>query len=430
MSGLVHLERRDDGVAVVRLDNPKVNALSKAVLRELTTVAEGLRDDPPGAVVVTGGDRIFAAGAEISEFRSAEVPDEVITRAEAELIGQLFLRALNAVADIPRATIAAISGFALGGGCELALACDFRIASEKARLGQPEILLGIIPGGGGTQRLARLVGPSRAKDLIFTGRQVRADEALAMGLVDEVVAPEAVLDRALERAAALAAGATKAQGLAKRAIDRGLDITLERRPRPRAAAVRRRLPHRGRGHRRAVVPRARPRQRHLQGALSEPGGSIGPGDLAELDRVLERRVGGDDPHGDAVATGLLAGEAAAVAQVAVVGGAGRLERHHLGRGELLSLAGGTVEQLHLHVVGTEVAERDDRLDQPLGAEVGQRVVELDVVDVHAGPGRVDLGLPAGQLPGGGVAVGAEQRRPGRRWARRAARCSRAPCGRR
>ena len=226
MSGLVHLERRDDGVAVVRLDNPKVNALSKAVLRDLTDVAEGLRDNPPGAVVVTGGDRIFAAGAEISEFRSTEAPDEVITRAEAELIGQLFLRALNAVADIPRATIAAISGFALGGGCELALACDFRIASEKARLGQPEILLGIIPGGGGTQRLARLVGPSRAKDLIFTGRQVRADEALAMGLVDEVVAPEAVLDRAIERAAALAAGATKAQGLAKRAIDRGLDITL------------------------------------------------------------------------------------------------------------------------------------------------------------------------------------------------------------
>jgi enoyl-CoA hydratase len=223
---LVQVERRPDGVAVVRLDNPKVNALSSDLLRELAAAADGLRTDPPGAVVVTGGDRIFAAGAEISEFRSAEAPDEVITRAEAELIGQLFLRALNAVADIPRATIAAISGFALGGGCELALACDFRIASEKARLGQPEILLGIIPGGGGTQRLARLIGPARAKDLIFSGRQVRADEALAIGLVDEVVAPDEVLDRALDRAAALAAGATAAQGLAKRAIDRGLDITL------------------------------------------------------------------------------------------------------------------------------------------------------------------------------------------------------------
>ena len=133
MADLVHLERRDDGVAVLRLEYPKVNALSSAVLRELTEVAEHLRDVPPGAVVVTGGERIFAAGADISEFRSDEAPHDVITRAEAELIGQLFLRALNAVADIPRATIAAISGFALGGGCELAHACDFRISSERAK---------------------------------------------------------------------------------------------------------------------------------------------------------------------------------------------------------------------------------------------------------------------------------------------------------
>ena len=225
-SPLVLVERRHDGVAVLRLDNPKVNSLSLEVLRQLEGAADSLRTNPPGAVVITGGERIFAAGAEISEFRSTEDPEQVISRAEAELLGQHFLRALNAVADIPRATIAAISGFALGGGCELALACDFRIASEKAKLGQPEILLGIIPGGGGTQRLARLLGPARAKDLIFTGRQVRADEALAMGLVDEVVAPEQVLDRALDKAAALAGGAVVAQGLAKRAIDRGLDITL------------------------------------------------------------------------------------------------------------------------------------------------------------------------------------------------------------
>lgn len=224
--GLVHVERRPDGVAVLRLQNGKVNALSQELLRQLEAAALGLQDDPPGAVVVTGGDRIFAAGAEISEFRSADDPSQVITRAEAELLGQHFLRALNAVADIPRATIAAISGFALGGGCELALACDFRIASDKARLGQPEILLGIIPGGGGTQRLARLVGPARAKDLIFSGRQVRADEALSMGLVDEVVEAGTELDRALDKASALAAGAVVAQGLAKRAIDRGLDITL------------------------------------------------------------------------------------------------------------------------------------------------------------------------------------------------------------
>jgi len=223
---LVHVERRADGVAILRLDNPKVNALSTELLRQLEVAAELLHSDPPGAVVVTGGDRIFAAGAEISEFRSTEDPEQVITRAEAELIGQHFLRALNAVAAIPRATVAAISGYALGGGCELALACDFRIVSEKAKLGQPEVLLGIIPGGGGTQRLARLVGPAKAKDLIFTGRQVRADEALAMGLVDEVVPHDDVLDRALAKAAALAAGAVVAQGMAKRAIDLGLDITL------------------------------------------------------------------------------------------------------------------------------------------------------------------------------------------------------------
>jgi enoyl-CoA hydratase len=223
---LVHVERRADGVAVLRLDNGKVNALSQELLRQLEAAALALHDDPPGAVVITGSDRIFAAGAEISEFRSGEDPSQVISHAEAELLGQHFLRALNAVADIPRATIAAISGYALGGGCELALACDFRIASDKAKLGQPEILLGIIPGGGGTQRLARLVGPARAKELVFTGRQVRADEALAIGLVDEVVPADEVLSRALYKASALAGGAVAAQGLAKRAIDRGLDITL------------------------------------------------------------------------------------------------------------------------------------------------------------------------------------------------------------
>jgi enoyl-CoA hydratase len=176
-----------------------------------------LTDEPAGAVVVTGGDRLFAAGADISEFGG---PDE------AARIGDLFLRALGAVADIPRATIAAVSGVALGGGCELALACDFRIASSRARFAQPEILLGIIPGGGGTQRLPRLIGPARAKDMIFSGRQVGAEEALRIGLVDEVVEPDALHDRAIARAAELASGAVLAQGLAKRAIDRGLDITL------------------------------------------------------------------------------------------------------------------------------------------------------------------------------------------------------------
>ena len=214
---LVIVERRSDGVAVVRLDNPKVNALSTTLLAQLEAAAITLTEDPPGAVVVTGGDRIFAAGADIAEFGG---PDE------ARTVGGGFVRALDAVASIPRAVIAAISGFALGGGCELALACDFRVASERAKLGQPEILLGVIPGGGGTQRLARLVGPAKAKDMILTGRQVGAEEALRIGLVDEVVAPDALHDRALALAAELAQGAVVAQGLAKRAIDRGLQGSL------------------------------------------------------------------------------------------------------------------------------------------------------------------------------------------------------------
>lgn len=210
---LVHLDRRTDGIALVTLDNGQVNALSTALLGRLGQIAGDLTDDPPGAVVVTGGERIFAAGAEISEFGG---PDE------ARIVGGAFRSALDAVAAIPRATIAAVGGYALGGGCELSLACDFRVASARARFGQPEILLGIIPGGGGTQRLSRLVGPARAKDLILTGRQVGADEALAMGLVDRVVDTDELADVALEWAGRLAAGAVVAQGLAKQAVDEGL----------------------------------------------------------------------------------------------------------------------------------------------------------------------------------------------------------------
>ncbi len=215
---LVAVERGDDGVAVVRLQNGKVNSLSSEVLRQLRAAAEELTADPPGAVVVTGSERIFAAGADITEFGGPE---------EARRIGGLFLEALDAVAAIPRMVIAAVAGPALGGGCELALACDLRIAADTARFGQPEILLGIIPGGGGTQRLARLVGPARAKDLVLSGRQVRAEEALAMGLADEVVPAAELLERARARAAELARGALAAQALAKRAIDEGLDLSLE-----------------------------------------------------------------------------------------------------------------------------------------------------------------------------------------------------------
>ena len=216
-SALVHLERRDDGVAVLRLDNGKVNALSTALLAELEGAATALHDDPPGAVVLTGGDRIFAAGADIKEFGGRE---------EARRVGRAFSQALDAVSAIPRAVIAAITGAALGGGCELAMACDLRIASDRAKLGQPEILLGIIPGGGGTQRLPRLVGVSRAKDLILTGRAVSAEEALRIGLVDRVVPHDEVNSAALTLAAELAQGPLAAHSMAKLAIDEGLEVTL------------------------------------------------------------------------------------------------------------------------------------------------------------------------------------------------------------
>lgn len=214
---LVLVERGNDGVAVVTLNNPKVNALSQAVLSRLGEVAADLTANPPGAVVITGGERIFAAGANIAEFGG---PDE------AKVIGPAFHRTLDAVAAIPRFVIAAVSGYALGGGCELALACDYRIASEKAVFGQPEILLGIIPGGGGTQRLPRVVGPSRAKEMMITGRQVKADEAFRIGLADEVVAHESLTERARTLAAEIARGALVSQSLVKRAVDEGMSSTL------------------------------------------------------------------------------------------------------------------------------------------------------------------------------------------------------------
>lgn len=214
---LVKTDRRDDGVAVVTLDHPPVNALSGDLLEALAGTAKRLSDDPSlKAVVVTGaGDRAFAAGADISEFGGP---------AEARDVAARFHAATTALEKIPRPVIAALNGVALGGGLEVAMACDLRVAVDGAKLGQPEILLGIIPGGGGTQRLPQLVGPARAKEIIWSGRQLGAAEALEIGLVDRVV-PDA-LDAALEWASALASGALVAMGLAKRAVDQGVGRTI------------------------------------------------------------------------------------------------------------------------------------------------------------------------------------------------------------
>ena len=215
---LVLVEARADGVTVLRLNRPPLNPLSTALLRELEGIANGLAADASvKAVVVTGSDKAFAAGADVAEFTADGA---------APVISAGIRAGLGALEAIPRPVIAAINGFALGGGLELALACDLRVASESARLGFPEIQLGIFPGGGGTQRATRLIGPAKTKDLVWTGRHVRAEEALAIGLVDRVVPADEVLDHALEWAGSLASGAVVAMGLAKRAIDRGLDGSL------------------------------------------------------------------------------------------------------------------------------------------------------------------------------------------------------------
>lgn len=223
---LVHLEW-EGPVAVVRLDRPKVNALCAAMLAEITSIAAQLTAEPPGAVVIWGGPRCFAGGADIPEILDAASGPEVTQR---------FHTALDAVAAIPRVTIAAVTGFALGGGLELALACDLRVGANNVRLGLPEVQLGIIPGGGGNARLPRLVGAARAKDLIYTGRHVLAEEAARIGLLDRVAEPDDVYPTALELAAGISGGARLAQAAAKRVIDEGLDLPL-----PSALALEREL---------------------------------------------------------------------------------------------------------------------------------------------------------------------------------------------
>ena len=231
MGEFLDLEFGESGVATIRLHHGKVNALCVELLGELEVAARTVAspDSSVGAVVVTGGPKLFAAGADITQFAADSDPSSfaIADGDRVRDVGASFLGALNAVAAIPVPTIASVSGFALGGGCELALACDLRIASTRAKFGQPEILLGIIPGGGGTQRLARLVGPSIAKDLIFTGRQVDAAEALRIGLVNQVVESDELDDRVAELATSFAAGPRDALRLAKAAIDGGLATTLD-----------------------------------------------------------------------------------------------------------------------------------------------------------------------------------------------------------
>ncbi|MFB8776109.1 enoyl-CoA hydratase/isomerase family protein [Streptomyces broussonetiae] len=210
-----------EGVGTIRLDRPPMNALDIATQDRLKELAEeATRREDVRAVVLYGGEKVFAAGADIKEMQAMD-HTAMVLRARG------LQDAFTAVARIPKPVVAAVTGYALGGGCELALCADYRVAGEDAKLGQPEILLGLIPGAGGTQRLPRLIGPSRAKDLIFTGRMVKADEALTMGLVDRVVPAGEVYEAAHAWAARLAQGPAIALRAAKEAIDAGLEADID-----------------------------------------------------------------------------------------------------------------------------------------------------------------------------------------------------------
>jgi enoyl-CoA hydratase/carnithine racemase len=220
MAEFVRLEV-DEGVATLRLDRPKMNALNAQMQEEIRAAAtEASARDDVKAVVVYGGERVFAAGADVKEMAEMSYVDMV------DRSGRLQ-SSFSSVAAIPKPVVAAVTGYALGGGCELALCADVRFAADDAVLGQPEILLGIIPGAGGTQRLTRLVGPSRAKDIIFTGRFVKADEALAIGLVDRVVPAAQVYDEAVAWARQFTGAASYAVRAAKESIDQGLEVDLQ-----------------------------------------------------------------------------------------------------------------------------------------------------------------------------------------------------------
>ncbi len=219
-SGFVRLEVAG-AVGTIRLDRPKMNAIDERLRADLHAVAAEVRDrDDVRAVVLYGGERVFAAGADI-EFMSR------LGYAGMVAWGALLQDTFRLVARLPVPVIAAVNGYALGGGFELALTADFRVLGFRAKVGVPEITLGVIPGAGGTQRLTRLVGPAKAKGMVFTGRHVGAEEALSLGIADDVVPDGDVHERAMEMAAQYAGGPAVALRAAKQAIDDGLDTDLD-----------------------------------------------------------------------------------------------------------------------------------------------------------------------------------------------------------
>jgi enoyl-CoA hydratase/carnithine racemase len=211
---------RQDAVALVRLDRPPVNALSEQVAAELDEAFTACQDPAIRAVVVTGQPH-FAAGADIKGFK------ETFDSGGRETTASRLLQAIAKLDALEKPTIAAVHGYALGGGCELSLGCDFRYMSEDARIGQPEVLLGLIPGAGGTQRLQRVVGFQKAKELVYTGRQVGAEEALQIGYADKVLPTDDILETAMHDAASWATKATRAIAEAKKALAAGRGVPLD-----------------------------------------------------------------------------------------------------------------------------------------------------------------------------------------------------------
>ena len=209
------------GLATIRLDRPPMNAISVQMQAELQEAAAVVTSTPEiRAAIIYGGEKTFVAGADVKEMADKDCPAMVP-------VSQAMHASFTAVATIPKPVVAAVTGYALGGGLELALCADFRVCGESAKFGQPEILLGIIPGAGGTQRLPRLIGPARAKALIYTGRFVDAEEALRIGLVDQVVPDTDVYGAATRMAAQFCAGPAQALRAAKQAIDTGVGLDLD-----------------------------------------------------------------------------------------------------------------------------------------------------------------------------------------------------------
>jgi len=211
----------EDGVATVTMDSPPVNAFTDALHRDFVRVLDELAGRQVRSAVITGTGSSFQAGGDMNRFLEIETVED--GTAFVEMI-QGFM---NRIAALPFPTLAAVNGYALGGGLEIALACDIRIASRTATLGLPEVRYGILAGAGGTQRLSRLVGPGQAKLLMFTGRRIGAEEALSIGLVDAVVDADRLLPESLALAAEIAANSPVAVRQVKRCVDEGLDLPLE-----------------------------------------------------------------------------------------------------------------------------------------------------------------------------------------------------------